>query len=796
MSFINLLAIISVLFILVAAFILWRYSRRFLIWQSLSYKLCLISVPRENVGEKQELKKFTELISGFEQFLASLANFKEPVILEIATPTESEEIFFYLAAPRRHLDLLEKNLSAYYPSARFEICDDYTIFKPKSFIAGARFFLADHFALPLRLYSSFDHDPLNGITNSLSQLNREDEGGAIQIILKPAEKEKKKQIENILQALRTGKKWKEALSENKIFQPKLLKEAFKTQDQSKQKAEEVAPKPVDENLIRNLSEKISRPLFYVNVRVIAASNDKERAKEVLSHLISPFKQLEAPNQNSLKVKEAKSSREINRLIFDFCYRIFRPREAMILNTAEITSFYHPPHLLIETPKIRWLRSRSAPAPVNLPTEGVILGENIFRGERKLVRIYDEDRRRHFYMIGQTGTGKTTLLKNMAIQDIKDGKGLCFIDPHGDVAEELLGYIPASRFEDVIYFNPADTKRAIGLNMLEWNKKYPFQKSFVANELLEIFDKLYDLRVVGGPVFEQYFRYGLLLLLEDDDYTHTLNDLSRVYVNADYRRMLLDRSPNPMVKEFWEKEAEKAGGELALANVAPYINSKLNPFLANDLVRPIISQAHSSLDFRKILDESKVLIVNLSKGLLGEMNSYLLGMIIMGKLMMAAFSRVDVLEEERRDFYVYIDEFQNITTNTISTIFAEARKYRLNLTVANQFLGQLKEEVVKSIFGNVGTILSFRISEQDAEILAKYFAPVFNNYDLINLDNFRAYLKMTIKGQISRAFDLYTFKGEPADRSLVPKLKEFSSLTYGRPIEEVENEIKSQYEIYE
>lgn len=795
MSFIGLLIIVSFLVILAAALILWQYSRRWLLWKTLSYKLCLISVPKENLLQKEETKKFSELVSGFEQFLASLANFKEPIALEIATPTDSEEIFFYLAAPRRHLDLLEKNLSSYYPNARIEVCDDYTIFKPKSFAAGARFYLAEHFALPLRFYSSFDQDPLTGITNSLSRLNREDEGAAIQLILKPAEKERKKQIENLLESLRKGKKWKEAISETKMFQPKMFKELIKPEDSSKQKPEELKPPAIDENLIKSLNEKITRPLFYLNLRVVAASNNKERAKEILSHLTAPFKQLEAPSQNSLKIKEVKSRRQLNRFIFDFAYRIFRPQETMILNTAEITSLYHPPHLFIETPKIHWLRSRSAPAPVNLPSQGVILGENIFRGERKLVRIYDEDRRRHFYMIGQTGTGKTTLLKNMVIQDIKDGKGVCFIDPHGDIAEELLGYIPESRFGDLIYFNPADTQRAIGLNMLEWNKKYPFQKSFVANELLEIFDKLYDLRLTGGPVFEQYFRYGLLLLLEDEEEAHTLNDLSRVYVNADYRRSLLDRNPNPMVKEFWEKEAEKAGGELALANVAPYINSKLNPFLANDLVRPIIGQAHSSIDFRKILDEGKILIVNLSKGLLGEINSYLLGMIVMGKLMMAAFSRVEVPEEERRDFYVFVDEFQNITTSTVSTIFAEARKYRLNLTVANQFLGQLKEEVVKSIFGNVGTILSFRVSEQDAEVLAKYFAPVFSNYDLINLDNFRAYLKMTIKGQVSRAFDLYTFKGEPPNRAIIPKLKELSSLTYGRPIEEIEDEIKMRYEIY-
>jgi hypothetical protein len=329
-------------------------------------------------------------------------------------------------------------------------------------------------------------------------------------------------------------------------------------------------------------------------------------------------------------------------------------------------------------------------------------------------------------------------------------------------------------------------------MLEWDQKFPFQKSFVVDELLEILDKLYDLKTVGGPVFEQYFRNALLLLLDDPGEIHTLNDLPRILINPDFRKALLEKTPNPMVKEFWEKEAEKAGGDLALANVAPYINSKLNPFLANDLVRPIISQKKSAIDFRKIMDEEKILIINLSKGLLGDINSYLLGMIIVGKLMMASFSRVDLSEEQRKDFHLYIDEFQNITTETISTIFSEARKYRLNLIVANQFLAQLKEPIIKSVFGNVGTIVSFRVGNDDAEILAKYFAPVFSAYDLINLDNFNAYIKLTIQGQTSRAFNIKINKPLESDKEKAEILKALCSSKYSQPRHKIEEEIRKTY----
>jgi len=448
--------------------------------------------------------------------------------------------------------------------------------------------------------------------------------------------------------------------------------------------------------------------------------------------------------------------------------------------------------LIDNSRVKWLKARSAPPPLNLPQEGVILGLSYFEGQEKIVKIKNDDRRRHIYVVGQTGTGKTTLLKSTFLQDVEQGKGAAFIDPHGDAALDILGLIPASRKDDVIYFNPGDPQYAMGMNILEWDNRYTFQKTFVINELLEIVDKLYDLKLTGGPLFEQYFRYSLHLLLDDKSDTHTLGDIVRVFNNEAFRNKLLATTPDPMVKAFWEKQAIELKGEWALPQMSAYIVSKLTPFLANDLVRPIVNQKKTALDFRRIMDEGKILIVNLSKGVLGNINSYLMGMLVVAKLTMAAFSRQDIPENERRDFYLYIDEFQNVTTDSINTIFSEARKYRLDLFVGHQYLAQLKEEILKAVFGNVGTIISFRVGNEDAEILAKYFAPVFSASDLINLDNFNAYLKLMIDGQTTRAFSVKLLKPQKPNYQLAQEIQDKSNHKYARLRSEIEKEIRQDY----
>jgi hypothetical protein len=435
-----------------------------------------------------------------------------------------------------------------------------------------------------------------------------------------------------------------------------------------------------------------------------------------------------------------------------------------------------------------VRAKTALAPLNLPEEGLVIGKNVFRGEERLVRILLDDKRRHLYIVGQTGTGKTALLQEMARQDIESGDGLCVVDPHGDLAETMLGLIPAERTKDVVYFNPTDIERPVGLNMLEFDQAHPEQKTFIINEMIEIMDKLYDLRQVGGPMFEQYLRNAMLLVMGDPVLKPTIMEIPKVLADAAFRKKLLSRCTNPSVVSFWTKEAERAGGEFALANMVPYITSKLNPFIANDIVRPIVGQVTTHFRLRDIMDNRKILIVNLAKGVLGETNSYLLGMIMVGKIMAAALSRADRPESERTDFTLYIDEFQNVTTKTIASILAEARKYRLSMIMAHQFIAQLKEEIRDAVFGNVGTIIAFRVGPLDAELLEKQFLPTFTKQDLVNLDNFNAYIKLLIRGQVSPPFNIQTFPPRASNREIAAAVKELSRLAYGRPRQDVEAEI--------
>ncbi|HEY4496636.1 MAG TPA: DUF87 domain-containing protein, partial [Candidatus Paceibacterota bacterium] len=469
-------------------------------------------------------------------------------------------------------------------------------------------------------------------------------------------------------------------------------------------------------------------------------------------------------------------------------RLFDETQLMTLSNEELTSIYHFPNTNLNTPRVRIAKSASSEPPADLPKEGLVIGTNVYRGDERKVRLSREDRRRHLYIIGQTGTGKSTLIKNMIVQDIRNGEGVGILDPHGDIAEDVSALVPQNRINDVVVVDPSDLSRPIALNMLEFNPNFPEQKTFIVNEIINILDKLYDLKATGGPMFEQYTRNALLLLMDYPERGFTLLEIPRVLSDKTFRTELLSGCKNILVKDFWEKEADKAGGEAALANMVPYITSKFNVFLANDYIRPIISQSKSTINFREILDSKKILIVNLTKGRLGDINASLLGLIIVGKILMAAFSRVDTVEDKRSDFYLYMDEFQNFATDSIATILSEARKYRLNLIIAHQFIEQLKKEIKDAVFGNVGSVLALRVGTEDAKILVNQFDPVFNENDLVNIDNFNAYVKMLISGRTSKPFSIRVDKTEKGDPILAAEIKKTSSSKYGRDRDEVEADI--------
>ncbi len=784
MPFLIFLAVVLFIGALAAAvYLIFRFWQKRRLRESLGLVLFLIKIPKEAPAAGSAQKDFKQEINLTEQLLSNLAALKKPFVLEVAVPHIGEEIHFYLAVPRVLSEVAVKQIQGLWRAASVErAADDYNIFNSQGAAAAAYLLQSESYALPIRTYQEIGLDTFAAIAGSFSKINEVGEGAMLQLVVKPADKDKKKKIEAYIRSLKVGKPLKRVLGQEFPFQPEELKEALAPEKEEKKKEEKV----VDEEAVKALTAKISKPLFEVNVRLAASGGTPFQANDILDGLIASFSQFASPMRNDFKVVK---SRNVQRLAYELSFRNFSSRETMILNSEELASLYHLPISSTETPRIKWLKAKESEPPSNLPAAGVLIGRSRFRGEYREVRITDDDRRRHIYIIGQTGTGKSTLLGNMIIDDITKGKGVAIIDPHGDLAENALGYIPSNRLEDVIYFDTADIFRPLGLNMLEYSFNRPEEKTFIVNEMQGIFNKLFPPETMG-PMFEQYMRNALLLLMEDmPNEPATLIEVPRIFTDSEYRLRKLERIQNPVVIDFWEKEAVKAGGEASLANMTPYITSKFNNFIANDYMRPVIGQPKSAFNFRYVIDEGKILLVNLSKGRIGDINAGLLGMIFSGKLLMAALSRVDIPEvEKRRDFNLYIDEFQNFTTDSISTILSEARKYRLNLTMAHQFIAQLTEKIRDAVFGNVGSQIVFRVGAQDAEFLIKQFEPVFSQNDLLNIDNFNAYVKILVNGQTTKPFNIETLALERGDRQLADRLKNQSRAKYGRDRQEIEEEI--------
>lgn len=777
---------IFLILIVIISYFIFNLIKKIKIKKSLETALFLIEIPLKT-SKKDGEKDFKSEISLTEQLITNLLFIKEPFSFEIAVPHIGEEIHFYLSIPKKYSQVAEKQVQGLWPGANFtRIYDDYTIFNPNGVVSGAYLTLNKSFSLPIRTYQEIGLDTLNSIISGFSKINEIGEGAAIQIIIKPADKKIKKIITNNLKYLKQGESPEKILG-SKNFDIKFSDFTQALNTESSEKKEE-KQKIIDEDAVKALESKLSKPLFEVNLRVLASAPTKFTADDILDGLIGGFNQFSSPRRNEFKIVKPK---KVEKLIYDFIFRNFDNSKTMILSSEEIASFFHLPISSSEAPKIKWLKSKQSPPPSNLPNNGILIGESNFHEERKPIYITNEDRMRHIYIIGQTGTGKSTMLANMFLQDIKEGKGLAVIDPHGDLVQNALSFIPKERIDDVIYFDPGDLERPLGLNMLEYNFSRPEEKTFIVNEFINMFDKLYDLKQTGGPMFEQYMRNALLLLMEDMiNEEATLIEIPRIFTDDEYRERKLSRINNPIVIDFWEKEAAKVGGEASLANITPYITSKFNNFIANDYMRPIIGQAKSAFNFRNVMDEGKILLVNLSKGRIGDINAGLLGMIFVGKILMSALSRVDTHEKERKDFYLYIDEFQNFTTDSISTILSEARKYRLSLTIAHQFIAQLNEKIRDSIFGNVGSQIIFRVGIQDAEFLVKQFEPIFDINDLTNINNLNAYVKILINGQVSKPFNIEILKTSwsSGNKEQVENIKQYSRLKYGKDKNEVEEEI--------
>lgn len=787
--------LIFILFFL-AFLVLDAQVRKKIFKKLLDYRLLVIKVPKYYSMTKSKEAGLSDFCLSFENLLMNLTQIQEPIVFEIAVPTYEQEIFFYIAVPEKHIETASKLIQSSWHGSEVNLVeDDYTIFSPPTITKADYLKLVSYDFLPLRTYLEFAQvsqtvDTLDLILGAFTKVAKENEGISLQIIIKKAPSKINKRIMKVAKKLKEGKSLHEAMRSEFLEIILSLFTLEKEEKKEKKKLEEER-KPKEEKVIQGLENKASKPLFYTNIRIVAAAPDENRTETLISSLEKTFHHFSNPPLNEFKIIRVPQKKILN-FITEWSFRKFNESQKILLSSQELATIFHLPSAITKTPSIHWLKSKTAPPPVNLPSEGIILGKTKWRGEENLVRLTSEDRRRHIYIIGQTGTGKTTFLTNMIVQDIEQGNGCCFVDPHGDAALKLLSFIPKERIDDVIYFDPSDLNWPIGINMLEYDPNYPEQKTFIINELIEIIDKIYNLRETGGPMFEQYFRNALLLLMDDPALEPTLLEIPKVFADDDFREELIERCKNPLVVQFWTKEAPRVGGELSFENMITYITSKLNPFIANDFIMPIVSQKKSSINFRKIMDEKNIFIVNLSKGRIGDINSYLLGMIIVGKILMAAFSRLDIPEEERKDFYLYIDEFQNVTTNTIATILSEARKFKLDLIIAHQYIGQLTENIRKAVFGNVGTIVSFRIGVEDSEILEHQFAPVFDKTDLINIDNFNAYIRLMINGQVSEPFNIKILPPSKGNPEIVEIVKRVSQLKYGKPRILIQQEVRERF----
>ena len=816
--------------------------------KALDFVLLEVAVPETEPG--QQGSSLTDIAQQMEQLFQSVIPFvglpdpvyfkdwkkrkaihKDHFSMEIAVSGEHEDVVFYLAVPRKRRDLFEKQVFANFPRARVEEKkDDYNIFNQHGKTAIAFGTLLRPAPLPIKTLDMFSYDPLNTLLATMSKITKEGEGAAVQIQVAGAGEYHYKRFRQVLDGLNN----RGTAAAGAIFQEyrylgdygfmrkfgpgvaKETKEFFKSEEEKKKEDN----KTVDNAKTEGLQKKLKSTIAGVNIRIVASARTQERADAILEEIEVSFGQFEDPLNNRFKFRKPKKKKATRELIRSFIFRTFDrgPIEswwealrlqfsnfkvkspvvytsaAMPMNLSELATVFH---LTISgkttSREVKKSNAKLAAAPPNLPEHGILLGRNRYANMTTDIRFTPEDRLRHFYTIGQTGTGKTNFLKQMIIQDIENGEGVCFIDPHGVDVLDILSRIPEHRYDDLIYFDPAHTERPMALNMLEYDPRYPEQKTFVVDEMFQIFKKLYgDTPEAFGPIFEQYFRNATLLVLEDPDIGLTLMDISRGLSDGHFRHLKLSRSRNPVVNHFWEEIAEQVRGEGDLRNVVPYITSKFDIFIANEIMRPIIGQQRSSFDFTDVMDKKKILLVNLSKGKLGDVNANLLGLIIVGKILMSALARSDKLHLNPPPFYLYMDEFQNITTITIATILSEARKYRLSLTMAHQFIKQLQQPISDAVFGNVGSMAVFRVGTEDAQFLEKQYAPTFAAQDMVNVDNYNAYVRLLANGKPVSPFSMETIAFRSGEFAQIEALKQMSYQRYGKQREAVEAEIREKY----
>jgi len=803
------------------------FHTKHVIPRTLDWVFLEIQMPKDVAPEKEQQRQKTEeekkqMIAVAEQLFTTLSESgeskgwlagKDYYSFEIACT--DKKVSFFVNCPKHLQQLVEKQIQAQYPHAFLEQVKGYNPFVDKGQVEAEELQLNRSYVYPFRTYKNMESDPLNSITNAMSKL-QENEGAAVQFIISPAGTSWQSRPRHMALEIQQGKN-PELIERGPVY--RLLvgmmrgigrslafggQKNFQPSHAHKDLTGYASPiqlTPMQQEIVKKLEEKASRPGYQINVRLIASSLTPGNASLHMRNLLSSFLQFNMAPFNGFRSKK----RDKNDVLKDYIFRVFREQSKRnIVNTEELASLWHLPTPYIETPNIKWLVSKRAPPPVNMPSSGLVLGRSIYRNFETKVHIEREDRRRHMYIIGRTGSGKTEIMKYMSVQDIKNGEGLCVIDPHGDFIEDILPHIPKSRAEDVILFEPFDMERPMGLNMLEVDSEE--QKDFAVQEMISIFYKLVTDPAMLGPMFEHNMRNAMLTLMADEEHPGTIADVPRIFTDTEFQQYKLSKVKDPVVRLFWEKEMAKTS-DFHKSEMLGYLISKVGRFVENTMMRNIVGQSKSAFNFRKVMDEGKILLINLAKGKVGELNAKLLGLIIVSKIQMAALSRADIKEEKRRDFYLYVDEFQNFITDAFSSILSEARKYKLNLIVAHQYLGQLEQaagaqgaaskDLRDAVFGNAGTMVCFRIGSEDSETLAKEFAPTFNEFDLVNVDRFNAYIKLMINGTASKPFNMATYPlPKDGKEEMAQAVRQLSRLKFGRPRAEVESEILEASEVAE
>lgn len=808
--------------------------------KALDFVLLRIAVPEPKESVKEVCDKMVSLYQAIIPFvgLPTEAIFfkdwrnrkaieKEHFTMEIAVSHEGENSIFYMAVPRGRRDLVEKQIYANFSGAQIkEAPDDYNIFNQFGTSMVAYATLYRPMPLSIKTAENFAQDPLNQLLASLSRIAKEGEGAAIQFCVAPAGEYHFKRFLKVIDDIKHPKMASSDIfrKHRYLFRNSWIRRnapgAFgKFMDLFSSEEKKEKDRDVDSMQLSNMEQKVKYIIPSVNLRIAVSARTPARAKALLKDFEDTLNQFDDQQGNRFKIRYPKNKKEETELFRAFIFRLFQktPVEGVLkmlylelFEKVHTPLMYYSPAMamsLMELATVFHLAiaggtsnreadtagAKIAPAYPGLPAEGILIGKNTYAGTTTQVKIQMNDRMRHLYVIGQTGTGKTNFLKNLIVQDIERGDGVCFIDPHGVDVQEVLTRIPKERWDDVIYFDPAYTDRPMGLNMLEYDPRFPEQKTFVVDEMFKIFQKLYgQVPEAFGPIFEQYFRNAAMLVVEDPETGSTLMDIARVLSDEEFRHLKISRCRNPVVAHFWEDIAERVSGEGSLKNIVPYITSKFDIFIANEIMRPIVGQQRSSFNFKDIMDNKKIFLVNLSKGRLGDQNANLIGLILVGKFLMTALARD--ISTNPPPFYMYLDEFQNISTDSISIILAEARKFRLSLTMAHQFLGQLYPKIRDAVFGNVGSMAVFRVGPDDVDFLAKQLQPIFEPKDILRMPNFVSYVKILNNNTPFPPFTLETYPFTPGDMVNIDVLKQLSYQRFGRQREAVEAEIREKYTI--